>query len=103
MKNILAMIMPCILCCSLYATQQSPPKLSEPFLWKSLYDANFSLSHKLILSRKTESTNDEILSQFMMSYLYYREGKYDEMMNCLEGINTYIEYHYKVNKNEITK
>lgn len=102
MKMILALILFCMTCFSLQACD-CESKLSEPLLWKMLYQGNSSLAHKLVLTRKTTTSNDEIMSQFMMAYLFYRSGQNQEIVPIFKGIDSYIEYNYKVNKNEITK
>ena len=69
-------------------------EISEPLLWENLYSGQFSLSHKLVLTRPCKSTNDEILGQFMMAYLSYRMGEMKQAESIFKGIDSYVEYHY---------
>lgn len=92
MKKILALLFCCGFCAALPATES---KISEPELWNVLRSGDFSLSHKMVLARKIENTNDAIMSQFMMAYSFYKNGQTDEMMNCLEGIDNYLEHYYE--------
>lgn len=83
------------MCFSLHAQQ---PEISEPKLWKNLYNGNFSLSQKMILLRKTTTTNDAIMNQFMLAYVFYRNGRKKQMTQCFKGVDNYIEHYYYFNK-----
>ena len=69
-------------------------EVSEPILWTSLYQANHSLCHKMILTRPVASTNDDLMSSFMMAYLYYKEGNLEQMARVFEGVDRYVEHTY---------
>jgi len=70
-------------------------QISEPELWKNLHEGNFSLGHKMILSRPIISTNDSIMDGFMLAYLYYKMGRSDEeIITFIEGVDSYVTYHY---------
>lgn len=81
-------------CISAYASEI---EISEPRLWEGLYAADFSLSHKMILCRPSNSTNEALMSQFMTAYLFYRLGDMKGVETILNGVDSYVSTHYQVN------
>ncbi len=72
-------------------------EISEPQLWQMLYAGEFTLPWKMVLCRDNKSTNDELLGQFMMAYLYYRQGGPDKMHkveNIFKGVDSYVRHFY---------
>lgn len=68
----------------------------DTMMWEEAYKGNFSLVHKLVLSRPVDSHHDQILNQFVMAYVYYRMGKFEKIDAMFEGVDKYIE-HYLIN------
>ena len=90
MKAFLCCILASFSCLSLSAQE-----ISEPQLWNVLSSGNFSLGHKMVLTRPSSSTNDEILSQFMMAYLYFKMGKsVEEIVDVIRGVDYYVGHIY---------
>ena len=70
----------------------------DAVIWKNAYRGNFSIVHKLVASRDTESINDELMNQFMMAYVYYRMGQNEEIERIFKGIDSYIELVLMINE-----
>lgn len=66
-------------------------------LWKSAYRGEYSIAHKLILSREAETKSDELINQFAMAYLFYKTSNIDSMIQVMKGIDNYIKRNYFAN------
>ncbi len=66
----------------------------DDVLWKSAYRGEYSIAHKLILSREANTKSDELLNQFAMAYLFYKTDNINNMIQVMKGIDNYIEYNY---------
>ncbi len=86
-----------IFCCG-FCLNANGPEISEPVLWRSLYHGNYSVSHKMMLSREISTTNDAIMSQFMMAYVYYKIDQTEQMVECFKGIDRYLEHYYELDE-----
>ena len=86
--------------CSLTGLHASETPLSEPQLWQVLYEGDWSMSHKMVLTRPINSTNDQIMSTFMLAYAKYRCGHEQEALNLLKSVDTYIESVYLSNSGD---
>jgi hypothetical protein len=64
---------------------------TDELMWAEAYKGNFSIVHKLLLTRLPRGFNDEMASQFIMAYVYYRMGKPEEILPIFEGIDSCIE------------
>lgn len=78
------------LCCIVNADEGHSFNLREKYFWETLYSGNFSLGHKLILSRPVSGLNDEILNKFMLSYLCYKSGNANNILNTFEEVDLYL-------------
>ena len=75
---------------SAYASDLEKDKI----LWKNAYEGNFSIVHKLALTREGKNLNDELLNQFVMAYSYYRMGNFEEVEAIFKGIDCYLEHAF---------
>jgi len=73
---------------SLFATSSE----RDGVMWAEAYNGNFSLVHKLMLSRQPRGTNDEIMNQFIMAYVFYRMGNMEQIEPIFKGIDSYLEH-----------
>lgn len=71
----------------------------DKVMWESAYRGEYSLVHKMYLTRPVESVNDEMTNRFVMAYLYYRMGKYQELEAIFQGIDRYFDN--KINFKEV--
>lgn len=94
MKKILISAILSLICVN---AQANEIEISEPRLWEGLYFGDFSLSHKMLLCRPTNNTNDAIMSQFMAAYLFYRMDDMEGVEAILKGVDSYVSTHYQVN------
>lgn len=65
---------------------------NDELMWKSAYHGDFSVTHKLAISRSEENINDALLKLFVMAYVFYKMAKVDEMDSVFKGIDSYVEY-----------
>lgn len=64
----------------------------DEMMWAEAYKGNFSIVHKLMLSREIDGTSDEIMNQFVMAYVYYRMGHLEQIDPIFKGVDIYIEH-----------
>ena len=64
----------------------------DELMWQRAYKGEFSIVHKLAITREIEDINDELLNQFIMAYVYYKMDKYEEIEPIFKGIDRYIEH-----------
>lgn len=69
-------------------------QLTEPQLWEVLHSGDWSLSQKMVLVRPINSTNDQLMSTFMLAYARYRSGNENEALQLLKSIDGYVETVY---------
>lgn len=98
-KYILSLALALCSLTGLHASHVNAP-ISEPQLWQVLYQGNWSLSHKMVLTRPINSTNDQIMSSFMLAYAKYRSGDEQEALNILKSVDNYIESVYLPNSGD---
>jgi|GEM_PF-5596723 len=65
-------------------------------MWKSAYNGDFSLVHKLVLNRKSLNMNDDMLSQFAMAYVHYRLNQKEDVELIFKGVDSYLEYIFEL-------
>ena len=63
-------------------------------MWAEAYKGNFSIVHKLMLTREVCGVSDEVMNQFIMAYVYYRMGDEDKIEPIIEGIDAYLEHKF---------
>lgn len=63
----------------------------DEMMWAEAYQGNYSLVHKMALTRQVEGINDEIINQFVMAYLYYRMGHLEQIDPIFKAIDRYLE------------
>lgn len=63
----------------------------DQMMWAEAYQGNYSLVHKMALTRQVENINDEVINQLIMAYLYYRMGHYDQIYPIFNGMDRYFE------------
>ena len=71
----------------------------DEMMWECAYRGEYSLVHKMHLARPCETVNDEMTNQFVMAYVYYRMGKYEELDAIFQGIDRYFDN--KINFQEV--
>ena len=64
----------------------------DELMWQRAYKGEFSIVHKLAITREVEDINDELLNQFIMAYVYYKMDKCEEIEPIFKGIDRYIEH-----------
>lgn len=64
----------------------------DEVMWAEAYKGNFSLVHKMALTREVEGPSDEITNQFVMAYVYYRMGHLEQIDAIFKGVDRYIEH-----------
>ncbi len=81
-----------LFCCSasLFATNTN----RDEIMWEQAYKGNFSIVHKLMLTRQSYDINDEIMNQFVMAYVYYRMEQFRNVEAIFEGIDSYLEHKF---------
>lgn len=65
----------------------------DKIMWKNAYLGDFSIVHKLMLTREKQSFNDGLLDQFVMAYVNYRLANSEQIENIFKGVDAYLEYH----------
>ena len=73
----------------------------DELMWREAYKGNFSIVHKLALSRKADGISDEILNQFVIGYVYYRMHEYEQLQPIFKGIDDYLEHMLINRKNDV--
>lgn len=60
-------------------------------IWEHAYLGEYSLVHKEMLCRKSESFEQKMLNFLLMAYLYHRQGQPESVLRVFEGIDIVIE------------
>jgi hypothetical protein len=64
----------------------------DEMMWAETYKGEFSIVHKLAITREIEDINDELLNQFVMAYVYYKMDKFEDIEPIFKGIDRYIDH-----------
>jgi hypothetical protein len=63
----------------------------DDLMWAEAYKGNFSIVHKLMLSRRADCIGDDMMNQFIMAYVYYRMGHLEKIDVLFKGVDNYFE------------
>lgn len=88
MYYLLYLLLPAVCVGKLYGGDKERDEL----MWQSAYDGNYSMAHKLALSRPCKNLNDEIIFHFVMAYVTYRREGMDSVHYSFQGVDAFLEY-----------
>jgi hypothetical protein len=69
-------------------------EVADTQLWECLYNNDSSLSHKLLLTRESKSTSDEMLTYLMFVYRAYKMGDEQQVRAMLNSVDQMVELRY---------
>jgi len=64
---------------------------TDEIMWQSAYEGDYSLAHKLMLTRQSEGINDDLLNLFFMAYVCYKTGCEEDPHLIFKAADQYIE------------
>lgn len=73
----------------------------DELMWIEAYNGNFSLVHKLALTREADCISDEIINQFVIAYVYYRMNEFEQYEPIFREIDNYLENTLIYRKNNV--
>ncbi len=85
MKLLILPMLACLFCSA------PKPTLSNAELLAEIYEGNFSLAHKVLLTHKSISDEDELFHRFIMAYFQYKLGYLENIEITFEEIDRFLE------------